>query len=274
MLFYGKDWYNDIRVQEMDYAEQGMYLLLCWLCWSEGSIPDDGERIARILRVEAGPFVDKSFSRIRACFNAVDGRLIHGKVEEIRTEVDEFSQRQRDRANRRWHKDAPTDAETMPDACGNDAIKDATDDAETMPPISDLHLRSPSSSENQNHCAFDKARVDENSFSLIPKTEKPIDPRHGWFTDFWEVYRPLRSRARADALKAFLKIVTTESIFNTVMDALAVQSPEMRSREPDKRPYAATWLRGRRFDDELTAEAAPVSEIDAAIERSRERGRL
>jgi hypothetical protein len=116
-------------------------------------------------------------------------------------------------------------------------------------------------------CAFDKARVDETSFELISKTEKLIDPRQGWFADFWEVYRPLRSRAKTDALKAFMKVVKTEVVFKTVMAALKAQTPEMLSREPDKRCYAATWLRGARFEDELTVEAAPVSETDAAIDR-------
>jgi uncharacterized protein YdaU (DUF1376 family) len=243
MLFYGKDWYNDIRVQEMDYAEQGMYLLLCWLCWSEGSIPDDGERIARILRVEVGPFVEKSFSRIRSCFNAVEGRLIHGKVEEIRSEVDGFSQRQRDKANRRWHKDAPRDAKPMPELC-------------LRSPISDL--RSPSSSESQNPCAFDKARVDENPLSY--KKESLAIQQDGWFSEWWTLYWLHKSRKAARV--AFGKHIKTEARFDEVMAATKSQSAEMLAREACRRIHGATWLNGERWLDE-PAEAAPQARSEA-----------
>jgi uncharacterized protein YdaU (DUF1376 family) len=91
MPFYGRDFYDDLSVQEMDLAEQGAYLRLIWLCWSEGAIPDDAERIARILKVpETAAFIEKSFGKLRACFDSVDGTLVHGKIERIRAEFESF----------------------------------------------------------------------------------------------------------------------------------------------------------------------------------------
>jgi len=115
MLFYGREFYDDIHVQEMDYAAQGMYLRLCWLCWSEGSIPADPERVARILKVDPDKFA-VSAALILGCFQeGSPGRLIHPKVEKIRAEVDAFSEK-KSRAGRlgneiRWHGDRTAIAE-------------------------------------------------------------------------------------------------------------------------------------------------------------------
>lgn len=109
MLFYGREFYDDINVQEMSYAEQGMYLRLCWLCWAEGSIPQDPARVARILKMDPDEFTP-SASAILGCFREGEpGRLIHPKVEKLRQEADEIHC-QKSRAGRlgnekRWRRD-------------------------------------------------------------------------------------------------------------------------------------------------------------------------
>jgi len=108
MPFYGKDFYSDINVVLMTNAEQGMYLRLLWHCWSEGSVPDDTERLSRLLQVDRAEFEEESFPKLRACFEAADGRLVHRKIERIRAELDSFrakkSRAGKKGAEKRWRE--------------------------------------------------------------------------------------------------------------------------------------------------------------------------
>ena len=75
------------------------------------------------------------------------------------------------------------------------------------------------------------------------------------FEEFWAVY--WRRRDRKNALGAFRRHVRTSERFEGVMAALTAQAPEMLGRDPAKRPYAATWLNGERWQDEPETEARP-----------------
>jgi uncharacterized protein YdaU (DUF1376 family) len=108
MPFYGKDFYGDVNVVLMTIAEQGMYLKMIWYCWSEGSVPDDPERLSRLFQVDRATFEKESFSKLRACFEAADGRLVHRKIERIRAELDEFRNKKKRAgkkgAEKRWRE--------------------------------------------------------------------------------------------------------------------------------------------------------------------------
>jgi hypothetical protein len=120
-------------------------------------------------------------------------------------------------------------------------------------------------------CAFDKARVEGNSFLSIeegeqgPRLQEKIDPRLDWFETFWESY--WLSKAKKPALAAFLRQVRTVERFAEIMSALKAQSPEMLSRESSKRPYAATWLNGERWTDESIEATSKPSALDTALGR-------
>jgi hypothetical protein len=72
-----------------------------------------------------------------------------------------------------------------------------------------------------------------------------------WWTEYW-----LR-KAKKPAREAFAKRVTTEERFLQVMTATRAQRAEMLSKEPVKRPHAATWLNQERWEDEPDAVALP-----------------
>jgi len=137
-------------------------------------------------------------------------------------------------------------------------------------PSADQERKEQKNRGTEHTCASpDGAARGDNSFSLIPKEpdQKRPDHRLAWFDAFWEVYRPLRSRAKKDALKAFMGVVKTEAAFQTVMAALKTQVPEILTREPSFRPYAASWLRGGRWEDE--AVEAAQEKPDEAMELMR-----
>ena len=140
MLFYGREFYGDINVMAMTLEERGAYVHLCWLCWSEGSVPDDANVIARIVQpADTEAFVQQSFPKLRACFEASDGRLSHRKVEKIRAEVTAF-QRKPVRTGQAGMGKTPKrcriDAGCMPERCRINA-------SDFLSPISDF--RSPNS---------------------------------------------------------------------------------------------------------------------------------
>ena len=64
-------------------------------------------------------------------------------------------------------------------------------------------------------------------------------------------------KSRARALAAFAGAVKTEDDFGVVMRAVKEQREEMLTREPKHRPFAETWLSGKRFNDEPTIESIP-----------------
>lgn len=78
-----------------------------------------------------------------------------------------------------------------------------------------------------------------------------------WFEEFWSRY--WLKKARQDAEKAFGNHVNTDELFQIVLKGRDAQLPEMMAREPNKRPYGATWINGKRWNDEVvTPPPAPV----------------
>ncbi|MGA2713299.1 MAG: hypothetical protein ABSG41_09335 [Bryobacteraceae bacterium] len=72
--------------------------------------------------------------------------------------------------------------------------------------------------------------------------------RESQFAQFWGEY--WTHKAKQESKAAFAKHVTAP-LFERVLAAVRAQKREMLEREPQKRPYAATWLNGRRWEDEL-----------------------
>lgn len=87
-----------------------------------------------------------------------------------------------------------------------------------------------------------------------PPAAKPAavcvtDPVDGWFSqEFWPVYP--RREAKVAALKAARAVLKTPELRATALRALTLQLPDLTSRPPDKRPHPATWINGRRWEDE------------------------
>jgi hypothetical protein len=69
---------------------------------------------------------------------------------------------------------------------------------------------------------------------------------HG-FQDFW--VRWPRKVAKLEAQKAWNQTVLPEDE-EAIQKALDWQVPIFERRDPERIPHAATWIRGRRWDDE------------------------
>jgi hypothetical protein len=79
------------------------------------------------------------------------------------------------------------------------------------------------------------------------------DPIGDWYnTEFYPIF-PLHKAGKAGLKAARAELKTTE-LRITALAALRAQLPELLTREPSKRPYPASWINGRRWEDEPSPE--------------------
>ncbi len=69
------------------------------------------------------------------------------------------------------------------------------------------------------------------------------------FNIFWEKYPKKRDKERA--LCAFLRIKPSEELFEQIMNALEIQKRCAQWQDNQYIPYPATWLNGKRWEDEI-----------------------
>lgn len=105
-------------------------------------------------------------------------------------------------------------------------------------------------------CASDDARAGAlfPVEAVQPNRKSPLSPEQEvWFAQWWPEY--WRHVSKKDARAAFGRHVRTAARFEQVMAATRAQRAEMLSRPENKRPHAATWLNGERWEDETGIEA-------------------
>lgn len=100
---------------------------------------------------------------------------------------------------------------------------------------------------------------DSNRTVTEQKQSSPLTPQ-GESVEFVNFYTEYpRHTARQDAWKAWQKIKPTPDVVEEIMTGMRRLIPDYRSREPDKVPHPATFLNGRRWNDE-PVKAAGVKE--------------
>ena len=122
-------------------AEVGAYLRLLCHQWANGSVPADERRISNIVGVHGADFIEM-WSVVRAKFTADgEGRLVNPRLEKVRAEVDDRSDKARKAAQQRWsiaQADAKRDAKPMPSKSKSKSkikVKTKTKQKAAMPPI-------------------------------------------------------------------------------------------------------------------------------------------
>ena len=91
--------------------------------------------------------------------------------------------------------------------------------------------------------------IEEQKNNSLLRTEEYICA--SLFPEFWKIYP--KKKAKAAAEKAFLKACGSEQEFGAIMDGLKrVIELEWKNTDPRFIPYPATWLNGRRWEDEVT----------------------
>jgi len=78
-----------------------------------------------------------------------------------------------------------------------------------------------------------------------------------WFDEeFWPLF--WQKRDKAEAIEAFKDHVTSEAKKNQIVAAVKAQASEMLQRPLQFRPYAATWLHKRRYEDDSSSSHADL----------------
>jgi len=80
------DYRANRKVQRMPWQARGLYRELLDEFWSEGSLPDDTERLAEVCGCTTEEF-EQHWPVIRPCFTLQDGVLINAKMDSVRTPV-------------------------------------------------------------------------------------------------------------------------------------------------------------------------------------------
>lgn len=79
-----------------------------------------------------------------------------------------------------------------------------------------------------------------------PPSASASAERDAGFDYWWSLYP--RKRDKGHALKAW-RTARKKASAEEITEGLQRQLPELTAREPDKRPYPATWLNGERWSD-------------------------
>lgn len=106
----------------------------------------------------------------------------------------------------------------------------------------------PDSEQNPKRSGSSAAPADRAS----PPTSKPEKDKIADFKAFWAEYP--RKVAKQDAEKAWLKLKPDEALLAVMLKALEAQkkSEEWRRDKGQYIPYPATWLNGKRWNDETS----------------------
>ena len=106
-----------------------------------------------------------------------------------------------------------------------------------------------SDNSSDNNATTSRQQADTNK--KIKNNKEVKEDTYDYFADFWSKYP--KKKARGDAGKAWKKIKPTEydALFAGLQ--LAMQSKEWQRENGQFIPYPATWLNGRRWEDETEA---------------------
>jgi uncharacterized protein YdaU (DUF1376 family) len=103
--FYPREFLMDGNVAGMSLQERGAYITLICICWFEQSLSADPQRLANTVGLPYRAFA-KLWPNLKSCFEEIDGRLVHPRLEKEREKQAEYRRRQSDKgkagATARW----------------------------------------------------------------------------------------------------------------------------------------------------------------------------
>jgi uncharacterized protein YdaU (DUF1376 family) len=234
-LPYYKWFWQDFRanrtVQRMSYVERGLYRELLDECWVEGSIPDSIELMADICGCPVDVMTD-AWQVLSKCFVLLDGRLHNEKMDSMRTE-----------------KDHERVARQVAGRKGGSAKSLNSNDSEAS-------ASKCLAKEDVCHIEEKEKRTRREEKKTRPSDSK-VDQQNviktsDLFNRFWQAYP--RKVAKAAAEKAFAKVRPDQQLLETILSSLEVsrKSPGWLKDNGQFIPHAATWLNGRRWEDNVT----------------------
>ena len=233
-------------------AELRPWLLMLWMTsWKQtpcGSLDSDDAVIAARIGMPARMWAKHRAVLMRGWVKADDGRLYHATVTEL---VIEMMERRRSESDRK----AAQRARHAPESHGSPT--DVPRDNTVTPAESDTDHRPPNTNKDREHPPTPRKRGREAVHAFPPG-----------FEAFWAAYP--RKVAKDHAAKAYARLKPDEPLQRRILAALAAQvASEQWTRDGGRFvPHAATWLNGRRWEDEA---AVPDLLTPAPMQRKSDR---
>lgn len=103
------------------------------------------------------------------------------------------------------------------------------------------------------------SKNDKNISQYIPKSDKKDIFEESLFNYFWDSYP--KKVGKQDAIKAWNRLKPDISIFNAIQDSIALWKQTDQWKNQQYIPNPATWLNGRRWEDEIKTN--PQNQYDA-----------
>lgn len=144
-------------------------------------------------------------------------------------------------------------AQGKPEAFGSCDDAEAQGKPEALPPSSDIPSTQNPSVTGNRYTVTSKTTLPQNP----PKPPKPEKAVSGFEDRFWPAYP--RKVGKADAAKAFAKLRPDADLLGVMLRSLAAQAASEDWRRDGGRfiPHPATWLNGKRWQDDVTAGGTP-----------------
>ena len=169
----------------------------------------------------------------------------------------QFESDDQTKKSRQWRKRQKTDGLRIEESSRNhDAPLHATTEHGCMQPPSAVACNhfataSDTDTDTDKHMSIAEAT---DGLDFAPPTPEKHPSR---FAEFWDLYP--RKDGKAAAERLFRSQATSPAKSETIISALLQQLPGLKSRDPQYRPHARTWLSQRRWEDDA-AEPDPQRE--------------
>lgn len=214
--FYPKQWLGDDKILLMDWDARGMHMHLICIAWQQDppcTLPDDDELWRRWCGNPRAERWRKIKHQIQNAYQLRDGRWVQDGLLRQYEKQRQYAQSRREAAEARWGK--------------QDAYASRTQSVRNA-----LPLQSSSSIKNKTDAAL-------SSGSLTA------------FETFYQAYP--RKKNRGDAEKAWAALKPDDQLVRLMLTAVgkAKGTPEWKEEHGKYIPYPASWLRAKRWLDEM-----------------------
>ena len=231
------DWLSSQGVRMMDATQRGWYIqLLCeaWEMEPQNRLPDDDLFLQRLAGAESSePDFQSRWDAVKKMFPAKDGFLHNLRLERELEECEGASLHGKNAAVARW-KGNPRKP------------KQSASNAHALP---------------EHQMSINRA-MPNGCQSVISNQESVISNQNA-FAKFWGAYPKKVSKPQAE--KAF-KMHGCAEIIDLILASLNIQkaSQDWTKENGKYIPYPASWLNGRRWEDQAPVQSAVVPQTTPA----------
>jgi uncharacterized protein YdaU (DUF1376 family) len=237
----------DEGVLSLNIAEVGLYVLALGHAWKYGSIPDDPNELARLIR-RVPSQVRKAWPNVRPKWIEKEpGKLVNGRQEAERLKAIEKSDKAANSVRSRYKRSSDVSSDVASNEHTSALLR--ASGSVCLSSSSEVTSNSENTSTRE---AFTDLPFDPLPTPKIALVKLPIEE---WFAEFWALY--WRKVGRAEALKAFKKHVEikgdrllSEAKKCLIIAAVQAQTPQYMARDSEHRPHASTWLNMLRYEDD------------------------